>query len=259
MTTEKSWATIYRLGAAVAFVAVAALLFDIALASMPGWGPQTAPTAAAGWLEQFAENPWLGLRNLDLLNVTVSVVSIPLYLALYGAHRRSEPGLALLGFTFVAVGTALFAAANAALPMLGLAREYAAAPLAERVVLEAAAAGLLARGAHGSLGAFPGFLLSEIGTLVIALAMVRGRVFGRVASWLGVLGAASLIVYSLLMTFALVPTEQVVALAAPGGLALIAWQLLVGRKLWMLAGGRGTGTTAPTVARGEVAEGAATS
>lgn len=82
MTTEKSWTTIYRLGALAAFVAVVALLFDIVLASMPGWGPQTAPRAAAGWLALFAENPLLGLRNLDLLNVTVSVVSVPLYLAL---------------------------------------------------------------------------------------------------------------------------------------------------------------------------------
>lgn len=101
--------------------------------------------------------------------------------------------------------------------------------------------------------------LSEIGTLVIAVATVRGRVFGRVASWLGVFGAASLIGYALLMTFALVPAEQIVALAAPGGLALIAWELLVGRKLWLLAADGKTEVRTLTVARGELGDSAATS
>lgn len=232
-----SWRTIYRVGAAVALVSVAALLFDIVLASIPGWGPETAPATTASWLVQLFENPWLGLRNLDLLNASVSVVSLPLHLSLLAAHRRTEPGLAALGFALVATGTVLFAASNAALPVLALSRQYAVAAAADRAALEAAAAALLARGAHGSMGAFPGFLLSEVGTLVVALAMVRGRVFGRVAAWLGIVGAASLLAYSVLMTFAVVPPQTVVALAAPGGLAMIAWQVLVARRLVQLAKG----------------------
>lgn len=238
MAYERSRCVLYRMGAAVALVSVAALLFDIVLASIPGWGPETAPVTVAGWFVQFSENPWLGLRNLDLLNVGVSVLSLPLYLALLAAHRRAEPWLAALGFALVATGTALFVASNAALPMLELTQQHGAAAIAaDRVALEAAAAALLARGAHGSMGAFPGFLLSEIGTLVVSLAMLRGGVFGRVASWLGVVGSASLIAYSVLMTFAVVSAETVVALAAPGGLAMIAWQLLVARRLARLAKG----------------------
>lgn len=237
MTAARSWRVLYLLGAAVAIVAVIALLFDIVLASLPGWEPATTPATAAGWFAQFEARPWLALRNLDLLNVVVSVVSLPLYLALFGAHRHSQTGLALLGLVLVAIGTALFAASNAALPMLQLAREYGTAGATDRTALEGAAGALLARGAHGSLGAFPGFLLSEAGTLVMAIAMLRGRVFGRVTAWLGIVGAASLVVYSVLMTFALVPASAVIALAAPGGLALIAWQALVARGLLRM--GRG--------------------
>ena len=233
--SERDWKLIYRTGAVVAIVGVAALLFDIALAMVPGWEPTTAPSTAQAWFTQFSANPWLGLRNLDLLNITVSVISLPLYVALFGAHRRSRPALAMLGLLFVSVGTVLFVANNAALPMLELSRRYAEASPAETAALEGAAVALLARGAHGSFGAFAGFFLSEIGTLITALAMLLGGVFTRRTAWLGIVGAASLTVYSVAMTFVPGAERAVMALAAPGGLMMIAWNLLVARRLWQLA------------------------
>lgn len=250
--TGRSWHALYLLGAAVALVAVVALLFDIVLSMLPGWGTDTTPAIAREWLALFAANPLLGLRNLDLLNVTVSIITLPMYLALYAAHRRSEPALALLGFVLVAVGTTLFASSNAALPMLSLSNQYAlATTAAERLAVEAAAAGLLVRGAHGSFGAFPGFLLSEVGTLVVALAMLRGRVFGRVTAWLGILGASALVLYSIAMTFTTVSDSLVVAFAAPGGLLLIAWQVLVARGLRTLSQGSedAVATATPALAK----------
>lgn len=92
------------------------------------------------------------------------------------------------------------------------------------------------------MGAFPGFLLLEIGALVFALAMLRG-VFTRVTAWLGVIGATSLGAYSVLMTFAVVPPQTVLGQAAPGGLAMIAWQVLVARRFVQLANSSGEGTS----------------
>ncbi|MGC4116286.1 MAG: hypothetical protein QM765_17270 [Myxococcales bacterium] len=161
-TGADGWRGFFRVGAVAALVAVAGSAFDIGLAMVPGWGESSVPTTPAGWLAQAAATPLLALRNLDLLNVTMSFVTLPLYFALYGAHRRSAPALPLFALVLVCVGTALFAASNAALPMVDLGRRAASLPPGpERAAAEAAALALLVRGAHGSPGAFLGFFVSE--------------------------------------------------------------------------------------------------
>lgn len=235
--TASGWSALYRVGATVAVLGVAGVVFDIVLTMMPGWGADTTPPTALAWLEQMSRTPLLGLRNLDLLNVVISFVVLPMYAALCVAFRRTRPGLAALGILTAVIGATLFAASNAALPMLGLAKQLAsAADAAERSALVSAAAGLLARGAHGSYGAFPGFLLSEIATLLVAVGTLRGGVVRPLLGWLGVAGAGSLIVYSFVATFGLIPASMLTAFAAPGGLLVMAWQIAAARRLWRLAG-----------------------
>lgn len=230
------WRVLFLVGGVVAFVALAGMLFDIVLTMVPGWGSETVPTAAAAWLAQMVANPLLGMRNLDFLNICISTLSIPLYLAVFGAHRRSEAGLAGLGLLLVTAGTVLFIANNAALPLLELARQYGpAATDAQRAGLEAAAGALLASGSHGSFGAFPGFFVSELGTLVITIAMLRGRVFSRTASLAGLTGVAILMVYTTAYTFASGGDALIMTIAIPGGLLMIAWHALVGRALLRMA------------------------
>lgn len=229
------WRTLYAIGAIAGALGIAALLFDIGLAMVPGWGTDSVPSSVTGWFAQFESKPWLAIRNLDLLNVTVSLVTLPLYLAVAASLRREQPGIAFLGMTFVLIGTALFASANAALPLWGLSQQHMLATGAgERAAIEAAAIGLLARGAHGSAGAFGGFLISELGTLLVAGSMIGGRVFSRPTALLGVMGAVSLIAYSVLMTFGAVPQATAMALAAPGGILMIAWQVSLVRTLGRL-------------------------
>jgi hypothetical protein len=236
--SDRSWHALFRIGAAVALVLLAGALVDIVLAMVPGWGPETVPGDVPAWFAQLAKNPLLGMRNLDFLNVTLSVVSLPLYIALLGAQRRSSPGGAILGLLLVCVGTAAFVASNAALPMLELSRQYASTAVpAARLASRSAGEALLARGAHGSYGAFPGFVISEIGTLVMALAMLRGRVFGRSVAWVGVAGTAALMVYSAGATFVSGSSALVTMIAAPGGLLMMVWYVLVARRLSVL--GRG--------------------
>lgn len=233
-----AWRSLYLLGAAVAVVGIAGVVLDIGLTMLPGWGPESVPSDAAGWFRQFAADPLLGLRNLDLLNVGLSVISLPLYLAVAASQRRTAPGLCAVAVTLVLLGSAVFAAGNAALPMLELSDSYAtAASPQERATLEAAATGLLARGAHGSPGSYPGFLLSELGTLLMAVSMLRGRVFSRTTAITGIAGTVVLTAYSTLSTFAPQLSGAVMAIAAPGGLLMMAWNALVARRLVALARG----------------------
>lgn len=233
---HRQWRPLYMVGAVVAVVAVAGSLLDITLTMLPGWGTDTVPDTAAGWLTQLRERPLLGLRNLDLLNAVLAVVVLPMYLGVYLAQRRANPAITLVGVALVGLGAALFVGANASLPMLELARgcDPACTP-AQQLALEPAVQALLARGAHGSLGALPGFLVSEIGTALVAVSMLGGGVFGRPTAWVGILAATGLTAYTVAVTLQPDPSGPVLGLAMLGGLAALVWNVLIARVLWARA------------------------
>lgn len=233
--TDRTWRSLYVLGAAAAIVALAGTFTDIVVASLPGWGASTVPVSIAAWYAQLHDNSLLGLRNLDLLNVCISVVSLPMYVALYGAHRKTSQGWALTALLVVATGTAIFVANNAALPMLELSKQYATSSTdAQRVALEGAGQTLLAQGAHGSMGAFMGFFLSSLGTLFMALATLRGGVFHRLSAYTGIVGISLLMLYVVGSTFSIGSVGARMVIAMPGGLLMIAWHAIVARRLLRL-------------------------
>lgn len=237
-SSEFASESLYILGAIAALAALAGTLADIVITMIPGWEASTVPTTIEQWFTQFQVNPLLGLRNLDLLNITISVIGVPLYIALYGVHRKVCQGYAALALVVVALGIAVFVANNAALPMLELSLQYSAASTeAQRLVLQGAGQALLARGAHGSMGAFTGFFLSSIGTLLMTIAMFKGRIFERATAYTGMIGISLLLVYIIGSTFSPRPTGILMAVAMPGGLLMIAWNVMVARKLLQL--GRG--------------------
>lgn len=87
--------------------------------------------------------------------------------------------------------------------------------------LDGAMQALLARGAHGSYGALPGFLLSELGTAVVAAAMLGSRAFGRLTPWAGLVGTAGLTTYTVAMTVTAGGSALVGAVAVPAGVAML--------------------------------------
>lgn len=95
---------------------------------------------------------------------------------------------------------------------------------------------MLAKGAHGGMGAFAGFLLPIIGTLLMAYAMLKGLVFRRLAALTGIVGTMFLLAYITGLTFGLAPTGVLMAIALLGGLLMIAWNVMVAKKLFALAG-----------------------
>lgn len=224
--------SLYRIGALAAVAAIGGVVFDMVLSNVPGWGSDTVPATTVAWLAQFETSPWLGLRNLDVLNVLITLVSLPLYGALFAGLRPAHKRAATLGIVLVMTGSFLFVANNVGLPMLMLARRLGGANPAEHAAIVSAAGALVARGAHGSIGVLPGFLLSELGTLAFAVAMLRGRLFGRLTAWLGIAGCSALIAYTLAVTFLAVPDAMAPMLAAPGGLLMLGWQVGTARRLW---------------------------
>jgi len=240
MNADNSWRGLYLIGGIAALLALAGTLSDIILAMLPGWEASTVPATIKAWFRQLETKPLLGLRNLDLLNVAISVVQIPAILVLCAAHRRASPAHAALALIVVLVGTTVFVNSNAALPMLGLSRQYPLAPTdAERRALEASGLALLARGAHGSMGIFLGVFLSSLGTLLLCLVILAGRVFSRLTGWVGIVGIGLLLIYTIVVTFVPEPGPAMMVFAIPGGILLMLWNVLIATKLFQMLGASG--------------------
>ncbi|MGE5604112.1 MAG: hypothetical protein ACM3YE_00285, partial [Bacteroidota bacterium] len=141
----------------------------------------------------------------------------------------------MLAMIIYFIGTAVFISNNAALPMLELSNKYAAATLeSERILLSAAGEALLAKGGHGSPGAFLGFILSTIASIVMSIGMLRGKIFSKTTAYMGILGGALLLVYLILVTFVPETKNVAVMLAAPGGIFALVWTIMFTIKLFKI-------------------------
>jgi hypothetical protein len=185
--------------------------------------------------EQFQSN-WLhGLYNLDLLNNVISVIMIPMFCALYLVHRKVQKGYGLLSLVLFIIGTGIFIANNAALPMLDLSIKYAAATTdTHKSLLAAAGEAILTKGEHGSQGAFAGFVLSTIASLTMAYTMLKGKIFSKAAAYVGLAGFTMLLLYTILITFVTKADSIIMLVAMPGGILAMAWNTMVAKKLLQL-------------------------
>ncbi|GAB1456569.1 MAG: DUF4386 family protein [Spirochaetia bacterium] len=231
---DTDWRRLYVFGAVMAFITLIGIILDMVIGSTLGSDLSVLPHSAMERFAQFAVHPWIGLYTLDILNATTQLLTIPVYVALYGALRKTNAAVAGLAFVIFLIGTAIFVANNVALPMLSLSREYAASDQARQGLLVAAGEAMLARGAHGSPGAFFGFLLPTLAGIIMSGAMVGGRVFSRLTGIFGLAGNAALMSYIVLVTF--VPGTEKIAmiLAAPGGILMIVWVVMYALRLLRL-------------------------
>lgn len=221
-----SWKTVYRCGFICSLLFMAGIVLDIIVGNVTGGDVSALPRTAVDRYAEFRENPILGLYHLDLLNLLNQIILLPVFFALFAAHRRVNlPGAGLALVIFI-TGSAVFICNNTALSMLDLSRKFSLAESdSESLMLAAAGESLLARGAHGSLGAFTGFLLPTIGNLIMALVMFSGRIFSRTTAWLGISGTILMLLYMILVTF--IPSSQrfAMVIAMPGGLLTLAWMM----------------------------------
>ncbi|PKN91037.1 MAG: hypothetical protein CVU44_21500 [Chloroflexi bacterium HGW-Chloroflexi-6] len=232
--SDTQWKSVYILGAIAAILSLLAVVADIVIGSSSGSNLTELPQTAVERFAQFQLNPWLGLYNLDLLNTVNQLISIPVFFALYAAHRKTNPPYSLLGLIIFLTGTTIFAANNVALPMLELSHKYAAASEAQKSLLAAAGEALLVRGEHGSLGVFFSFSLPTLAALMFSLVMLQGKIFSKANAWVGIIGNVLMLAYVVLVTFAPAVKEMAMAFAMPGGLLLLAWMVMLTIRLFQL-------------------------
>src|SRR5512147_1685959 len=97
-STSSGWTSLYKLGGAAALGIVLTALIEILITFLPG-GYTTSETVI-DWFRLFQENWFLGLRNLGLLNIIMTALGIPMFFALYTAHRKVNQPYAALAMIF---------------------------------------------------------------------------------------------------------------------------------------------------------------
>jgi hypothetical protein len=230
---DPNWQSLYQIGGVAALLAVLTALIEIIITFLPGG--MTSSETVIDWFTLFQNNPFLGLRNLGLLNIIITALGIPTFFALYAAHRHVNKTYAALAMIISFMGVAVFYATNRAFPMLDLSNQYAAATTdAQRAMYAAAGQAMLSVGQSHTPGTFIGFFLSEIAGIVISIVMLRSKVFSKAAAYAGILGFGLLLIFEICSSF--VPALFGVALifAMLGGLLSMIWYILIARRLFQL-------------------------
>jgi hypothetical protein len=232
---QSQWNAIYKIGGLAAIGAVLVGVAEIVITFLPGGN--VPHETVLDWFTLFQENPFMGLRNLGLLNIFLNALGILTYFALYAVHRenpyRSHAALATI-VSFI--GISVFFATNRAFPMLALSQQYAAATSdAQRAMLEAAGQSMLLVGQSHTPGTFLGFFLVELAGVLISLVILRSQVFSKAAAYVGIMGFTMLLVFEFFASFVAGLSAVTMTLAMFGGLLSMAWYIMIARRLFQLA------------------------
>ncbi|MGE5222120.1 MAG: DUF4386 family protein [Omnitrophica WOR_2 bacterium] len=234
-TMDTSWKSLFKIGGAAALLIVFTALIEIVITFLPG-GYATSETVI-DWFNLLQANWFLGLRNLGLLNIVMTALGIPMFFALYLVHRHVNQAYAAVAVIISYIGAGIFYATNRAFAMLDLSSRYAAATTqAQRTILEAAGQAMLSVGQSHTPGTFLAFFLSEIAGIIMAVVVLRGKVFNRATAYAGIAAYGFLFVFEILSSFMPSQHNLSMILAMIGGLSSMVWYILVARRLLQLGG-----------------------
>jgi len=230
---ELHWKKFYKVGAWAALFGVLAGVVESSIQFFPGAAGEVV--TAADWFALIQAHWFIGLRNLGLLNILFAISGIPFMIALYGAHRKSQPTFALQAMIVSMIGAGVFLATNRTFAMLDLSQQYSAATSeAQRAALVAAGQSMLVVGKSHTPGTFLAFLFTEGAGLLMSIVMLRGGVFSKGNAIAGIVAFSLLLLYDISYSF--VPSLQTLAMIMVmfAGAASIIWQVMTALKLFKL-------------------------
>jgi hypothetical protein len=231
---DVSHRNLQKLGGAAAWIAALLVLSEVVVFVIH---PQPGPIDE--WFRLLQSDPLMGWLELWGLEIPLYAMFFLVFLALYSALRKTDPGLMKIALAAGMLGIGIFFATNNPFSMLALSRQHAAAATdAERSMFLAAGQALLADTGQRAVGGFNmGVFLVSVAGLIASGVMVRSGAFGKPAGYAGLLAnALSLADYAR----AAVTSSEIAVLIVvlPNVLFLTAWLILVGRRLLRLGGGK---------------------
>ena len=230
-TAKSGWKGLYKLGGITALIVAVGPVAEVLISFLPGVARLTERTiTVVDWFTLFQNHWFIGLRNLGLLNIVGAALLAPTFLAIYSALKRDDEAYGAFGTVLFFVGVAVYIASNRAFAMLSLSGQYASATTeAQRSLWIAAGQAMLAEGQTRA-----GIPLIEFAGLVISVVMLKGKVFSKATAYAGILGNALLMVVEIILASVRTLPGAGMVIAGAGGLSIMAWYVLVGRRLLQL-------------------------
>jgi hypothetical protein len=226
--SDPGWKSLCTIGGVAVLASILLAPAEIVIGLLPGVQDTLARTVTVtDWFALFQNHWFLGLRSFGFLNIAGAFLFIPAVLAIFFVLRRDNQAFAALGGILFFIGIAVYLAGSRAFPMLLLSREYATATTdAQRALLAAAGQAMLAEAKSRS-----GLLLIEFAFFTISAAMLRSASFSKATACIGMLAGA----FMMTLEVAFVPPHGVgMAVAVAGGLSMMTWSFLIGRRLLQL-------------------------
>ena len=234
-TSDLRWKGFYKFAGTMALLIVLVGLVDTVTSMLGGEAHENSVVNVVEWFTLFQSNRFAALGNLGLFNILTLSLGIPLYLALFVVHRHNHPSFAALAAILFVTGTAVYISSNTVFSMLALSDQYTVADETQKPLLEAAGRALLAQGADLTPGTFMGFLFTQTAGMMLAFVLLWGGVFGKATAWLGATGFGLMLVFFVVAAFMPAQFSTAIMISAPGGLLLIAYHILLARRLFQLA------------------------
>jgi hypothetical protein len=236
---DSNWKSLYKVAGTAALLALLVMVLEIFITLLPGGGrTESGVSTITDWFDLFQNNWFMGLRNLGLMNIISIISGIPIYLALYAAHRQVNKAYAALASILFFIGLSIYIANNTAFPMLALSGKYLAATTdAQKSLIVGAGEALLAQGESHTPGTFPGFFLCEIAGILISLVMLHGKVFSKLSAYTGIVGSGFLFIFEICSAFVPSLFQTAMIFVAIGGISSLLWYVLIARKFFQLGHG----------------------
>lgn len=198
--------------------------------------PVSIPDSAAAWFLLYQEIPLAGLLYLSFFDLINFLLVGLFFLAVSGLFlREGRKNGALAGAALTTAGVLLYLFTNPALSFLYLSDKYLAAPDEMQRLLLSFGQQLLQRheiNSFSGAGYYPSFLLFTIAGLILACLMWKSRTFDRVSAVIGFLANFIGLSYYL---FLIIRPALVYLPLSISAVFLLAWYLMVGRRLWILS------------------------
>jgi hypothetical protein len=239
-TKGTHWKSFLFLAGTAALLAAMAALSDVLISIAVGNAvPEPGKGSVVDWFTLFQNNWFLGLYGLGLLNIVYTTFMIPIFIALFAIHQRTNQGFAALAITLFLIGAAMYFANNAALPMFTLSTRYTAASSeAQKSLILAAGQTLLAKAEDFSPGSFLPMLFMEMAEIIMMFVMLQGRLFSKATAWTGIAGFVALLIFIIWATYFPVFYSAALIFGISGGVLSMAWFIMVGRRLFQLGHNR---------------------
>jgi len=226
---QSQWKSVYKLGGWISLVFILYSLVTMVLLVVIGGQPETAVQA----FEMLQENRLIALLRLDFLTLFVVPFYYVIFLGIYVALRRTNPGYASLATLISCAGVTLVLATPSAFSWLSLSDKFTAATTdIQRDELLAAGEAILASDMwHGS-GAIIGGMLMLIGVVITSIVMLQNQDFSKTTAYMGII-THGLDLLRMIVGF-LAPPASFILMAIAGPLYLV-WFPLLARDFFILS------------------------